>query len=675
MFGIGIDTGGTCTDAVIFDTKTHEVLSQSKTETTRPDLRIGIIKALSGLDRSLIEKADYLALSTTLATNACVEGKGGRAKLVFIGVQKNLVEKMRGEYGLPPMDEIYFMDGDPKNLNGPEPDWEEFAQDVAGTSSSAPFANYDSVAIVQMNPKYNDGEYELQAETIIKEKLGIPCVRGYELYQELNVQKRGATALLNARLLTVMESFFHAIDESLKDLGIDKPIVIVRSDGTIMSREFAMSRPVETLLCGPAASIIGAMELSKYQDALIVDMGGTTSDVAMVKDGIPVEAESGISIGEWKTMVKGVSIDTFALGGDTAVKYRNRNLYLDQRRYIPLCLLASQYPEVVRKLKTLVHMDQSFAYPAHEFFVLMHMPENLASYTPSEQRFIKGLAGGPLIYKDAADAARISPHVLKMQRLEDEGIVMRAGLTPTDIMHALGDYVEYDADASKLGATYLATVTKTDADVVCKEVYDLVKCRLYSNLVRIFMQYETGRELNPTEREELEKLTTYIYRHQGKERAKCHLIPKFTAPSKLIGIGAPTKIFLADVAELLGTEADFPKDGKVANAIGAAMGNISTECTIRIEPYKGIKSTYLTYVISGGPKTFSLPEYEEAVAEGKKIARACAIERARQQGATGEIEVKLNVTENKYKRNWHSIEELVETIIVAEAKTGGTYAD
>ncbi len=114
---------------------------------------------------------------------------------------------------------------------------------------------------------------------------------GYDLFQELNVQKRGATALLNARLLPVMEDFFDSIEGSLAELGLDLPIVIVKSDGSIMSREFAMSRPVETLLCGPAASIIGAMELSKYQDALIVDMGGTTSDVAMVKDGIPVTSE------------------------------------------------------------------------------------------------------------------------------------------------------------------------------------------------------------------------------------------------------------------------------------------------------------------------------------------------------------------------------------------------
>lgn len=666
MIGIGIDTGGTCTDAVIFDTKSHKVLSQSKTLTTKQDLKIGILKALDGLDQEAARRASYLSLSTTLATNACVEHKGGRAKLVFIGVNPAAVKKMGSEYGLPPLSEIYFMNGDAGQLTSPEntPDWKKFEQDVEGE-----FKIYDSVAIVQMNPKYNDGEYEIRAEKIIKKKLGLPCVRGYDLFQELNVQKRGATALLNARLLPVMEDFFDSIDRSLSELQLTLPIVIVKSDGSIMSREFAMSRPVETLLCGPAASIIGAMELSKYQDALIVDMGGTTSDVAMVKDGVPVTSESGISIGEWKTMVKGVSIDTFALGGDSAVKYKRGKLYLDNRRCIPLCMAASQYPSMIKKLKTLVLMDRPFDYPAHEFFVLVNEPENLARYTPSEQKFIKALENGPLIYREAAAAVNTSPHVLTMKRLEDEGTVMRIGMTPTDVMHVYGDYREFEAEASRLGAAYLASVTSLTSEDVCGEIYDLTKSRLYSNLVRIFMKYETGRELSLQECEDLEKLTTYIFRHAGLPPEGFAIRPGFTTASKLIGIGAPTRIFLSDVAKLLGTEADFPQDGKVANAIGAAMGNISTQCIIKIEPYKGIKSSYLTYVISGGHETFSLPDYHDALVEAKKTARECAIERARQQGAFGEVEVEIEVRENTYQRNKYASPEIIETLVIARAES------
>lgn len=663
MIGIGIDTGGTCTDAVVFDTANHRVLSQSKTLTTRHDLKEGILTALKGLKPEEISKAQYISLSTTLATNTCVEGKGGRAKLLFIGVNPALVEKMGKDYGLPPMDQIYFMAGDPKLPETPEntPDWAKLAGDMEDA-----FSGYDSAAIVQMNPRYNDGAYELVAASMIKERLGIPCVCGFDLYQELNVQKRGATALLNARLLPVMEAFFSSVDRSLSEMGLHLPIVIVRSDGSIMSKEYAMTRPVETLLCGPAASMIGAMELSEYRDALIVDMGGTTSDVAFVKDERPVTTESGISIGYWKTMVKGVSIDTFALGGDSAVKYSGRELYLENRRYVPLCMLAQTHPEVIKKLQTLVHMDRSFAYPAHEFFLLVTMPSDLQRFTISEQRFIKALAKGPLSFKESADAAGISPHVLQMKRLEDEGIVMRAGMTPTDAMHVRGDYTDFESAASRLGAAYLAIVTKLESEQVCTLIYNLTKSRLYSNMVRIFMKYKTGRDMTMEETKNLEKLTSLIFEDFVQGKKSC-LQPAFTTTSKLIGIGAPTKIFLKDVAKLLGTEADFPPHAKVANAIGAAMGNISTECVITIEPYKGIKSSYLTYVIMGGPKTYSLPEYEEALAEAKKLAREGALQRARQQGAEGEVETEVTVRENTYRRNKYSHAELLNTVITAKA--------
>lgn len=372
MITIGIDTGGTCTDAVVYDTEARQVLSYGKTLTTKQDLKEGILKALKALAPEAVAKASCISLSTTLATNACVEGKGGRAKLVFIGVKPAVVEKMAGEYGLPDVSEICFLEGDAARLargsagsagsagsvtsagsagsvsfagsagsvssagfdgSAGTPDWEGFRRHVARD-----FGVYDSAAVVQINPKYNDGAFERQAEAIISEVLDIPCVRGYDLYQEINVQKRGATALLNARLLPVMRCFFDSVDRSLTEMGLELPIQVVKSDGSIMSRDYALRRPVETLLCGPAASVIGALELCHEKedlDALIVDIGGTTSDVALVQGGVPVSSQSGINIGGWKTLVKGITIDTFALGGDTAVAWGENGLFLDRRRAVP----------------------------------------------------------------------------------------------------------------------------------------------------------------------------------------------------------------------------------------------------------------------------------------------------------------------------------------------------
>lgn len=663
MIGIGIDTGGTCTDAVVYDTVDHKVLSASKTLTTKQDLKKGIIKALEGLDIEKVRQAKYISLSTTLATNACVENKGGRAKLIFIGVNPKVVERMKGTYGLPPIEDIFFLEGDPERGDdlGGTPNWEKFRADVKHQ-----LKNFDSVAVVQINPKFNDGIYEKTAEDIIKEETGLACVRGYDLYQEINVQKRGATALLNARLLTVINDFFKSIEESLKKMDINLPIVIVKSDGSVMTKDFAAKRPVETLLSGPAASVIGAMELSRSRDALIVDMGGTTSDIALSKNGVPVIADAGIRVGRWKTMVKGISIDTFALGGDSGAKYKNGILYLDDRRIIPLCMLAEEFPEIIPRLRAIAYRHKAYSYPAHEFFRLVNKPENEDIYTKNEKKIIKALERGPLSFEEAAAAAGVNPFVFKMKRLEDEGIIIRAGVTPTDVMHIRGDYTDYNVDASILGVEYLSFATGESSEDVCEEIYSLAKSRLYSNLVRIFLKHETGEELSESEEMALQKMTRYVFLNRNKQKEDFFVEPKFHTSSTLIGIGAPTRIFLRDVAELFNTKGDFPNYGKIANAIGAAVGNISAEYSIKIEPDMKRNMGY-DFNVMAGEEVHGYNNYDDALAKAKKIAREKAILGAKEQGAKGEIKVKINLDEDFYKVNKYESAIFVQTVVTAKA--------
>lgn len=702
MITIGIDTGGTCTDAVVYDTKEHQVLSWSKTLTTKKDLKEGILKALKGLAPEEVKKASCISLSTTLATNACVEGKGGRAKLVMIGVKPAMIEKMAGEYGLPPASEIYFMEGDAaraasgrsvddwdqpgEKAAAGQPDWDAFRQDVARD-----FGVYDSVAVVQINPKYNDGAYEKQAEDIIREILGIPCVRGYDLYQEINVQKRGATALLNAKLLPVMNLFFASVDRSLAEMGLSLPVQVVKSDGSIMSRDYAVSRPVETLLCGPAASVIGALELcsggacgeadaetpdcaeaaetGSGLDALIVDMGGTTSDVALVKGGTPVTSQSGITIGGWKTMVKGVTIDTFALGGDTAVEYDDEKLFLDHRRVIPLCMAASRYPQVTERLAELAGSFGVYSYPANQFFMLASMPAQMEKYTESEQKLIKALADGPLIYEDAAKAIGVSPYILKVGRLENEGVILRCGVTPTDVMHVVGDYTQYDAKASYLGIEYLHRVTKESLEGICRRIYDLAKLRLYQNLVRILMKYENGQELPASDAHALEKLTEQIFRagRAGTVGGFRFVQPDFRANMRVVGIGAPSGIFVGDTAELLHAEAEVPEFAMVANAIGAAAGSVNSEHVVRIQPCSGDNSAG-NYVITGGAEPAYFQYYTDAVKAAEALAEERACGKAREQGARGVLKTDVKVIEDHYDVPGEGSRLFLEAKVVARTK-------
>ena len=109
--GIGIDTGGTYTDAVVYNFEEKKVLSAAKSLTTKRDLSKGIIGALDGLDPELRAQAEVIALSTTLATNACVENKGGRAKLIFIGVDEGTMERVGRSYGFTANDGIFCCEG------------------------------------------------------------------------------------------------------------------------------------------------------------------------------------------------------------------------------------------------------------------------------------------------------------------------------------------------------------------------------------------------------------------------------------------------------------------------------------------------------------------------------------------------------------------------------------
>lgn len=658
MIGIGIDTGGTCTDAVVLDTDGNKVLSFSKTLTTKGDLKEGILKALQGLDRDLVQRAEYLSLSTTLATNACVEGKGGRAKLVLIGVKPQMIERMQGIYGLPPVSEIYFLEGDAATVEKGTamPDWETFRRTVKET-----FGEFDSVAIVQMNAKYNDGQFEKEAEAIVREVLSIPCVRGYDLYQELNVQKRAATALLNARLIPVMEDFFDSIDRSLEELGLALPIQVVKSDGNIMSRDYAMGRPVETLLCGPAASIIGAMELSEKKDALIVDMGGTTSDVALLKNRVPVTSDAGISIGPWKTMVKGVTIDTFALGGDSAVEYEDNGIYLAKRRIVPLSMAAARFPRIREKLTELNDSFVTYSYPANQFFMLIHAPKNMEKYTANERKLIEALAVQPLMFSEAAEAVGVSPYVFKSKRLEDEGVIIRCGVTPTDVMHIRGDYDAYDVEAARQGVLYLCHATKKDFDVVCESIYDLAKARLYSSLAGIFMKYETDGLLSADDEAAIEKLASFIFAR--REKGGTFVQPDFKSRIDFIGIGAPTRIFLPEVAKLFGAAADVPEHAKIANAIGAAVGSVAADYTVKIQPAFG------AFRVTGGNEVMPFEEYEEALARAKEVARERAREKAIAQGAVKVTRLEVEVKEDYYQLTGQSQKLFLETVVTAKAVT------
>jgi N-methylhydantoinase A/oxoprolinase/acetone carboxylase beta subunit len=375
-----------------------------------------------------------------------VEEKGGRASLIFFGGDARVIDKYGAEYGLPPSGEMLIRDSFTTYSGAVErePDWDDFDAAIGRG-----FDEMDGVGIIEMNAMKNSAVVEKKAREIFRKKYDIPVICGHELFNEPNSLRRGASTLLNARLFPVIRSFLAAIQSALAARGVKAPVFIVRSDGSLMSDTFANTRPVETLLCGPAASVLGSAYLSGGQNNIIVDMGGTTTDIALIKNGVPVKATGGVQVGKWKTFVNGLYIKTFGLGGDSAVHFADDRLTLEEYRVAPLCAVADKYPYVADNIQKLLDGEKKHMKFLHEHYLLVRDITFDGRYSREEQLFCSALKAGPLTLREAAESVPgWDMYRYNVSKLLKEGVVQAVGLTPTDIMHITGDFNRYPARAA-----------------------------------------------------------------------------------------------------------------------------------------------------------------------------------------------------------------------------------
>lgn len=647
--GIGIDTGGTYTDAVIYDFEKKEILGSAKSLTTKEDLVIGILGALDALPRELARQAEMISLSTTLATNACVEDKGGRAKLIFFGGDRDVIDKCGGQYGLPPADEIYIYN-DSKDAqaaagavkNGKktvvEPDWEAFDRELEGK-----FCHLDGVGIIEINSRQDGAALEKKAKEIFQKKYDVPVVCGHELFSELNSLQRGASTLLNAGLFPVIREFLDAVKKALAAREIQAPVlVIVRSDGSLMSEEFASMHPVETLLCGPAASAVGCAHLTDNPNSIMVDMGGTTTDIALLRDGIPVQVTEGVSIGKWKTFVNGLYIKTLGLGGDSAVHYHEKELILEDYRVVPLCVAAQRYPSVAENLRAI--LPRKHTRYLYEHYLLIRDISDNPVYTDREKAFCNALKDNPLPVMEAARAVGEEIYTLNVDRLLKDGVVQLCGLTPTDVMHIKGDFDQYDKEASLLGAKFAACNLEVTVEELCDMVYEEIKRKLYLNIVEALLENKYPHYMKNGISPEVERFICENYAAAGEDAGM--LSAMLQTNFSLVGAGGPIRIFLEDVAKRLGTHAVIPDNYQVANALGAIMGSISAACTVEIRQEMKVEGDG-RFLVLGSENEEGFETLEEAREFAFSEAEAGARAAARERGAMEKLSVTVKAEDNQ----------------------------
>lgn len=645
MKGIGIDTGGTCTDAAIYDIETKAILATGKALTTKGNLEIGIANALDQLPQDLLKQAGSLALSTTLATNACVENKGCRAKLLIIGTSQDIIAALKKElsdHGISDMSQLIVLDAKPENLfsNPYDPDWAALEADIP-----ALFSDCDSVGIVQAYPNANGGRFELTALRVLKKRLTLPLTIAYDICREVSFMRICASTLLNARLIPLISEFLRAIHNVMARRGLDIPILIVRSDGVLMSEDMALTRPVETLLCGPAASVVGGLELTGEDDAIVLDMGGTTTDIAMVKGRDPVMTADGVMIGQYRTTVRGVDARAVSLGGDTAVRFDSEGLYLDTVRIVPVSVLADAHPAVVTELRKLARSDRPRTRTSHEFYVLQRDISEKAGFTPEEKDICDALKGGPLITAKLAERLGTDVYRLNTKRLEQEGVVIKSGMTPTDMMVLKGDLTLFDPAAAEAALACAARYTGIDADKIPDMVYEMVVRAMYKHLGAFILHQQYPGPRSPFAPEHTGPLLDAFYEQARQERGAVAGL-SLTTPLPLVGIGAPIHVFLPRVAELFGTRAILSEYARVANAIGAACAQRVARLDVNV--YVNSMDPAGGYYVMADCKKHLFKRLEDAVDFGRRTAEVDVRKLAVLQGLGEDLEITLSVTHDYF---------------------------
>ncbi len=372
---LGIDTGGTYTDGVLLEYHSRQVLASHKSLTTKRDFSIGIEQVIEGIHIDDPAAIKMVSVSTTLATNAIAEGKGKRVALLLIGYDPDLVSSFKMEKRFATPHYHYFAGG--HDLYGREKEELDLPAILAKVTQIK--GQVDALAVSSyfspLNPEHENRAYEA-----ITGICNLPIVLGHQLSTKLGSIERATTAALNASLLAVLQDFVIAVRRAMGRRHIDAPLMVVRGDGTLMSDEFAARSPVETIHSGPAASAMGGRFLSRLDDILIVDVGGTTTDLALIENGQVTVSEDGATVSDYKTAVQAANLLSIALGGDSHIKLNNdRHIIIGPERVTPLAYLAWQYPSVENQLRALSRRTWTHAGPdwLEYWFLLREPPANL----------------------------------------------------------------------------------------------------------------------------------------------------------------------------------------------------------------------------------------------------------------------------------------------------------
>ena len=639
---LGLDTGGTFTDAVLLDAD-RRVVASAKSLTTHWDLSIGIGAAIRAVlatqaDPDTRAQVRLVSVSTTLATNSVVEHRFSAICTLLVGFDDAMVERsglhkdtgsvivrVRGGHDatgeeLAPLDEAAVLEA----VRACESRVEAFA--VAARFSVR-------------NPAH-----ELRLRQLIRSTSHKPVTCAHELSSKLDAPRRALTAALNARLTPQIQHLIEALGQVLQAEAITAPLMIVKGDGSLMRADLALEYPVETILSGPAASVVGAGFLTGLADFAVSDMGGTTTDVAIVSSGRPLINAEGALIGGWRTMVEAVDVRTTGLGGDSEVDFdRDARLRVGPRKAMPLSLLAHHAPAILADLRAVAVQDRLPEFPTQYAY---RNPDRAAPahLDGLELRAWDALALEP---RRVSNVVRNNPGLQALRRLADAGLVTIAAFTPSDAMHILGRQQGWNVEAAELGARILATFERNarskDRAASPTEIAQRTSEFVVRESARIILATALAHDPGVEARAgRFGVLGDRLIEDTISGRRFSTLVDgRLALGTPVVAIGAPVAAYYPEVARRLGAPLLIPEHAAVCNAVGAVAGVVSQTVDILVN-----QPTFKVFRVHDPAGIHDYPDLEPAIEHARRVSAELAMAAAVRAGA-GDPHLETTVAERR----------------------------
>ena len=577
-----------------------------------------------------------------------MEGHGGAVGLVLVGFDAAMEDRSGLAKAFPTMPilrvggghdhtgaEVTKLDVAPLQdwLAGP-------AQDVSAFAVVASFA-------------VRNGAHENALGEALAAATGKPVTLSHHLASALDAPRRAQTAVLNARLVSRIADLKKAVEAAMAQHHLLCPLMFVKGDGSLAKAEIVAARPIETVLSGPAASLVGAQWLSGRDNFIMSDMGGTTTDVGLLIDGRPQVAERGAEVGGWRTMVKAIDVKTVGLGGDSEVHLGARGeIELGPERALPIALLAQRFPTLVDMLQA----DLAEATGGSQLGKFLVLPFGAR----------RGSHGGTLTEKEADVLAQVSTTPIALRKvaigtaaaravasLRKKGLIQFCAFTPSDAAHVLGLQSNWNGQASRFAAALLwrfrtMKVANEEAlQQLAREIWNATVVKT----VRVILDQAFGSSFENA-------LVIAVASGAGQVgRVDVRLSPQMP----IVAVGGPVRIYYPEVGKRLNCEVVFTPHCDVANAVGAAAGLVACKASVQVDGDGG----GLFRVTGQGP-VLTFTSGVEALECAVMLAEGAALAMAKAQG-TQSAKVKHEISKH-FLPDAKDDNGLLSALVVAEAR-------